>query len=352
MEEQAVKNQVRQTTVKPKRDLKLDFWMITVIRVLVIFLIIGGSYLIVLQSQRQGSPSPQPIISPTAPSQPPPIDDETANWKTYKEEKYGIEFEYPPDVGEPIVRYDSENIYITFTNVRDIGLAIYNYPYTSFGIKASEVVASSLSENSVSDELQSEYPFYSEFLIIDGQNIFVGARLLGCEKGVGSEGGCNFYLIFLSLLDKNGEQPSILSSGSSNLFNKYSSVIGGEDIAGDILRNDMEDDEVRSKAREIIDFIMTHNEISKMIEPLLITTFKFTDQESAEGRVCGGPVLEPCPTGYVCQTKTIDSGDVSETSGECVKEDQVVCTQDAKLCPDGKTYVGRQGPNCEFAPCP
>ena len=27
------------------------------------------------------------------------------------------------------------------------------------------------------------------------------------------------------------------------------------------------------------------------------------------------------------------------------------CTKEAKLCPDG-TYVGRTGPNCEFAPCP
>lgn len=29
----------------------------------------------------------------------------------------------------------------------------------------------------------------------------------------------------------------------------------------------------------------------------------------------------------------------------------VACTMDAKLCPDG-SYVGRQGPNCEFTPCP
>jgi len=28
------------------------------------------------------------------------------------------------------------------------------------------------------------------------------------------------------------------------------------------------------------------------------------------------------------------------------------CTLEAKLCPDGKTYVGRTGPNCEFAACP
>ncbi|MDB5254325.1 MAG: hypothetical protein JWL80_391 [Parcubacteria group bacterium] len=29
----------------------------------------------------------------------------------------------------------------------------------------------------------------------------------------------------------------------------------------------------------------------------------------------------------------------------------VACTMDAKICPDGSS-VGRQGPKCEFAPCP
>ncbi len=29
----------------------------------------------------------------------------------------------------------------------------------------------------------------------------------------------------------------------------------------------------------------------------------------------------------------------------------VACTMEAKLCPDGSS-VGRQGPKCEFAPCP
>ena len=30
----------------------------------------------------------------------------------------------------------------------------------------------------------------------------------------------------------------------------------------------------------------------------------------------------------------------------------VMCTMDAKMCEDGTTYVGRVGPNCEFAACP
>ena len=31
--------------------------------------------------------------------------------------------------------------------------------------------------------------------------------------------------------------------------------------------------------------------------------------------------------------------------------DQVLCTMDAKVCPDGSS-VGRQGPDCEFSACP
>ena len=34
-----------------------------------------------------------------------------------------------------------------------------------------------------------------------------------------------------------------------------------------------------------------------------------------------------------------------------IAEEQVFCTQEAMVCPDG-SYVGRQGPKCEFAPCP
>lgn len=30
---------------------------------------------------------------------------------------------------------------------------------------------------------------------------------------------------------------------------------------------------------------------------------------------------------------------------------EVACTQEAKICPDGSS-VGREGPNCEFSPCP
>jgi len=38
-------------------------------------------------------------------------------------------------------------------------------------------------------------------------------------------------------------------------------------------------------------------------------------------------------------------------SSKITKKEQVFCTMEAKLCPDG-SYVGRVGPNCEFTECP
>lgn len=38
-------------------------------------------------------------------------------------------------------------------------------------------------------------------------------------------------------------------------------------------------------------------------------------------------------------------------NGQEEQDDQVFCTLDAQVCPDG-SYVGRVPPSCEFAPCP
>lgn len=40
-----------------------------------------------------------------------------------------------------------------------------------------------------------------------------------------------------------------------------------------------------------------------------------------------------------------------EDGGGNGDDDQVFCTQDAKMCSDG-SFVGRVPPTCEFAPCP
>ena len=40
-----------------------------------------------------------------------------------------------------------------------------------------------------------------------------------------------------------------------------------------------------------------------------------------------------------------------QPTSSLLPEDQLACTQEAKMCPDD-SYVGREGPNCEFAECP
>ncbi|MBP9719311.1 MAG: hypothetical protein KBD46_02485 [Candidatus Levybacteria bacterium] len=44
------------------------------------------------------------------------------------------------------------------------------------------------------------------------------------------------------------------------------------------------------------------------------------NQSVIEGKVCGGPVLTPCPTGYTCKTTTVKSGKIEETSGVCIPQ--------------------------------
>jgi len=57
-------------------------------------------------------------------------------------------------------------------------------------------------------------------------------------------------------------------------------------------------------------------------------------------RVCFGPDGKTFTEATPQPTSTTPSGD-----------ENIACTMDAKLCPDG-SYVGRIPPDCEFAPCP
>lgn len=58
-----------------------------------------------------------------------------------------------------------------------------------------------------------------------------------------------------------------------------------------------------------------------------------------------------CPTGYTCSIPNTGKNGGINPQGTCIKEQTVVCTMEAKLCPDGSS-VGRTGPKCEFAACP
>jgi hypothetical protein len=59
---------------------------------------------------------------------------------------------------------------------------------------------------------------------------------------------------------------------------------------------------------------------------------------------------QPSPTAVSTPTPVALETPTASSSGTPVST-QKACTLEAKLCPDG-SYVGRTGPNCEFAACP
>lgn len=53
-----------------------------------------------------------------------------------------------------------------------------------------------------------------------------------------------------------------------------------------------------------------------------------------------------------CQAPTSSDSGQTPLPTPKGKGDMTICPMDARICPDGRTSVGRTGPNCEFAACP
>jgi hypothetical protein len=83
---------------------------------------------------------------------------------------------------------------------------------------------------------------------------------------------------------------------------------------------------------------------------------KICPDGSAVGREGSDCEFAPCPDeGTACTDDAMECPDgrwVGRTGPNCEFVcDEIACTADAKLCPDG-SYVSRQAPDCQFAPCP
>jgi len=83
---------------------------------------------------------------------------------------------------------------------------------------------------------------------------------------------------------------------------------------------------------------------------------KFNGTAYPQVRACGDCPMLSQPAPNFCRGGNIVSGGTDECGcnkpPRCEKNtEQIACTMEAKLCPDGSA-VGRTGPNCEFAPCP
>lgn len=80
---------------------------------------------------------------------------------------------------------------------------------------------------------------------------------------------------------------------------------------------------------------------------------KLCPDGSYVGRSGPNCTFDPCPipSDTILEDGTLPPEDPDTKINEPENPDGIVCTMEVKQCPDG-SFVGREGPNCEFKKCP
>lgn len=96
------------------------------------------------------------------------------------------------------------------------------------------------------------------------------------------------------------------------------------------------------------DYTQQSKDYTQQVDQIL-STFKFLPASPQGGDQTPSPTCIPRPACLDATPRCL----MPESENMCPPKPtgQTACTQEAKLCPDG-SYVGRTGPNCEFAACP
>ena len=280
--------------------------IILIVIILSVILSAGGTYLAL-----NSKPKPQPTVPKVTPTTTPTPVDETANWKTFTSTKWGFKFKYPNDW--TIAKEGDKGVVII---ENDSG---YGTPEVDFYV-LEDSAAMTASRNKI-----KSYPVNKDVHVpLDN-----------------SEGAVRSYDIYKRLEDKNVDNYTALrytidlgykDVGVSDVY-EASILKGVKIITVRMIFNPL----VNNKSESKVDFI-----------DKILSTFKFTDTSPT-------PTCRPRPACLDATPRCL----IPETPDMCRPSATpppdgggIVCTQDAKLCPDGKTYVGRQGPKCEFAACP
>ncbi|HCB22718.1 hypothetical protein A3H81_04570 [Candidatus Daviesbacteria bacterium RIFCSPLOWO2_02_FULL_38_18] len=223
-------------------------------------IVLAGTFLIFKsQSGKQSSQSnPQAPIQPNVSAT--PILDETANWKTYMDEKYKFQFSYPPTVYLKISPKFPDQIFLT--------------------------------ENDIDIEKVMEGPFALISTAIWDKNEFQKAGYPLQEKYLKSE---NIMVDGVNAVKVSGT----ISEDSEGLY-----------LAG------IYHQEIYFPINDKIIHFMFYEDPSSNIKLLdqILSTFKFTDQTNTEAKFCGGIANIECPTGYTCKL----GGSYPDAGGKCV----------------------------------
>ena len=259
--------------------------------ILLILLGLGGTYLAL-----KSKPKPQPTVPQVVPTPSPTPIDETANWKTYTNTIVGYQIKYPNRYSEPRIGNSPP---IPATGTEDETRIVFGDTQSDFYFLSVFPFSGTI------QDLKKKKDYgYSPGGWENSKDVSTEEQVLHANKIEGP---------FVTATYKNPELRLIGYPNRSVFF--------------------------LGKNRAFVLFGWSSH--SKDELPQMFSTFKFIDSESSPTPTC-----KPRPACLDATPRCL----IPETSDMCPKS--VACPQDAKLCPNGKTYVGRQGPNCEFAPCP
>ena len=226
-------------------------------------------------------------------TKPTPTPDETVNWKTYKA-SFGS-LKYPADWS---IKEVDQVVFLAPPGADIFANTKQDTPGS--GIKP-EIIIAVISKSFSNSDSNNPDATNKKTMIIDGiQGVYYiipGAPLSTINFDLSFNNGANIL------------QFNLTSIGQENIdgFNK-------------IYKTNVKDADEKTFSQ-------------------ILSTFKFLEASPT-------PTCRPRPACLDATPRCL----IPETSDMCPKP--VACTQEVKLCPDGKTYVGRQDPNCEFAPCP
>ncbi|MCX6704713.1 MAG: PsbP-related protein [Candidatus Woesebacteria bacterium] len=214
--------------------------------------------------------TPIPLVSPT-----PIAEAETADWKTYTNTKYGFSFKYPSEL---IISTDTncspETIYFDKTKLKFPDSCGYGGVYTPLMVTMKKPTTTNYSQ-----EIQGsiEYNKYSNLI---NKTIKIG-QYTAYEYGGRVE----------------------VESYITGQYNYILIIPISKDIEINLMFTEIEGNRYD---------LNTFDQI--------LSTFKFIDQSSAEGKFCGGIAANlpenQCPSGFYCKL----DGNGPDTSGHCVKK--------------------------------
>lgn len=276
---------------------------VSILAILIITTILS-SYLL-----RANNPSPDTVPITPSPTTPPQITtaaDLFSDWKTFKSEWYEIPnqftIKYPPNWS-----LEQWNYY----GIHVINLYSFNNNGTSYQPGSQPKGESVI-------EIQS-VPTNSNFSSL---NDWCKQRILS-----GADTDANFETVY---------EFNIQNSQTVRMRyrSKSSADLNGEIVC---IKAGLQNIEITTSP------IDTQNQIDNFDQ--ILSTFKFLDTTEITPKLSCRPrpaCLDSVPRCMIPETLDMCPAPTRQ---------QVYCTQDVKQCPDG-SFVGRTGPNCEFAACP